>query len=71
MERSRTTPALAAATALTRSLAEHDADVYGGYLRDLRQELLEPPEFVRCDEPPQIGAGRDRAIRDGVAVWFD
>jgi hypothetical protein len=72
MERSRTTPASAAGTASTRALEEHDADVYGGHLRDLRQELLEPPEFVFRGEPLRlVDAGRVRAIRDDAAAWFD
>jgi len=71
METSRTTPP-PAATASTPSLEEPDADVYGGHLRALRQELLEPPEFVFAREPLQIlGAGRARAIRDDAAAWFD
>lgn len=72
MEQSRTTPASVAATASTPALEEDDADVYGGYLRDLREELLEPPELVFCREPLQVlGAGRARAIRDDAAAWFD
>jgi len=70
MEQSRTTPASAAASA--PALEQHDADVYGDCLRDLRQELLDPPEFVFCREPLRIlGAGRTRAIRDDAAIWFD
>lgn len=71
METSRTTPP-PAAIASTPSLEETDSDVCGGYLRALRQELLEPPEFVFSREPLQIlGAGRARAIRDDAAAWFD
>jgi hypothetical protein len=70
MERSRTTSAAAADTAST--LEDQDADGYGGCLRDLRHELLEPPEFVFRGEPLRlIGAGRARAIRDDAAAWFD
>jgi hypothetical protein len=66
METSRTTPP-PAATASTPSLEETDSD-----LRALRQELLEPPEFVFSREPLQVlGAGRARAIRDDAAAWFD
>jgi hypothetical protein len=72
MEQSRTTPASVAATASTPALEEDDADAYGSYLRDLREELLEPPELVSCREPLQVlGAGRARAIRDDAAAWFD
>ena len=65
MKQSRTTPAPA--------LDEHDADVYGDCLRDLRQELLEPPEFVFCggESLRTLGAGHARAIRDGAPTWFD
>jgi hypothetical protein len=71
MERSRTTPP-PAATASTSSLEEQDSDVHGDHLRSLRQELLEPPEFVFSREPLQVlGAGRPRAIRDDAAAWFD
>ena len=53
------------------AVGERDADVYAGYMSDLRQQLLEPPEFVLCDEPLQPrGADRGRAIRDGVADWL-
>jgi hypothetical protein len=71
METSRTTSP-PAATASTSALEETDSDVYGGHLRALRQELLEPPEFVFSGEPLRlIGAGRVRAIRDDAAAWFD
>jgi hypothetical protein len=71
MQTSRTTPA-DAATASTPSLEETDSDVDGGCLSALRQELLEPPEFVFSREPLQVlGAGRPRAIRDDAAAWFD
>jgi hypothetical protein len=72
MERSRTTSAVAADTASTHALEDQDADVYGGCLRDLRHELLEPPEFVFRGEPLRLlGPGRARAIRDDAAAWFD
>lgn len=70
MQRSRTTSPPAAATASTHE--DQDADAYGGCLRDLRQELLEPPELVFRGEPLRlIGAGRGRAVRDDAAAWFD
>ena len=54
------------------AVEEHDADVYAGYLSDLRHQVLEPPEFVLCGEPLQPRAsGRGRAIRDGAADWSD
>ena len=54
------------------AVEEHDANVYAGYMSDLRQELLEPPEFVLRDEVLQPrGSGRDQAIRDGVADWWE
>jgi len=72
MEQSRTTQASVAATASTPALEERDADVYRGYLRDLRQELLEPPRALFCREPLEVlGGGRARAIRDDAAAWFD
>jgi hypothetical protein len=59
---------------VTRSLKTAvavDAGVYAGYVRDLRQELLEPPEFVLCDEPLRPpGSGRGRVTGDGVADWL-
>ena len=68
MERSAPTSAPATASAPE----QRGADMYGGDLRDLRQELLEPPEFVFRGEPLRlIGAGRARAIRDDAAAWFD
>jgi hypothetical protein len=69
MERSRTPPAPATAAASTTALREQ---AYGDDLRDLREELLEPPEFVFSREPLRIlDAGRARAIRDDAATWFD
>jgi hypothetical protein len=54
------------------AVEEPDAGAYAGFLDDLRQELLEPPEFVLCDEPLQrLGSGRDRVIGDSVADWLD
>jgi hypothetical protein len=62
----------AAGTTSNRAFDEHDASVYADYLRDLRQELLEPPEFVLRAEPLQsVGPRRGRVIWDGVAVWLD
>jgi hypothetical protein len=53
------------------AVKDHDKDVYAGYVSDLRQQLLEPPEFVLCGEPLQPrGSDRGRAIRDGVADWL-
>jgi hypothetical protein len=70
MQRSRTTPPPAGAS--TPSLEEKDSDVYCGCLRALREELLEPPEFVFSREPLQLlDAGRTRGIRDDAAAWFD
>jgi hypothetical protein len=70
MQRPATTSA--PATASTPSPEQHGADTYGGDLRDLRQALLDPPEFVFRGEPLRlIGAGRARAIRDDAAAWFD
>jgi hypothetical protein len=68
----RSAPTSAPATASAPSPEQHGADMHGGDLRDLRQELLEPPEFVFRGEPLRlIGAGRARAIRDDAAAWFD
>ena len=54
------------------ALEERVADVYAGYLSDLRQEVLEPPEFVLRDEVLQPrGSGRGRAIHDGVVDWWE
>jgi hypothetical protein len=54
------------------AVEERAADAYAGYVSDLRQEVLEPPEFILRDEVLQSrGAGRDRAVRDGVADWFE
>jgi hypothetical protein len=54
------------------AVEDHDADVYAGYLSDLSQELLEPPEFVLRDEVLQPrGSRRGRVIRDGVADWSE
>jgi hypothetical protein len=51
---------------------ERAANVYAGYVSDLRQELLEPPEFALCRELlPARRSGRGRAVRDGVADWFE
>jgi hypothetical protein len=48
-----------------------DAGAYAAYVRDLRQELLEPPEFVLCDEPLRpLGSRRGRVIGDGVFDWL-
>jgi len=56
----------------TAVAVERDADVYAGYLSDLRQDVLEPPELVLCAPPLQPrGAGRARAVRDGVADWLE
>lgn len=64
-------PAIAAPAA-KRTLDEYDANLYAGYLRDLRLELREPPEFVLRHEPLHVrGSGRGRVIHDGVAVWFE
>ena len=42
----------AAPGAAPRPVDEHDADRYAGLLRDLREALQEPPEFVfRAGEP--------------------
>jgi len=72
MERPLDTPAPAACTVATRTLEEHDADVYAACLRDLRQALQEPPEFGLFDSPLQVlGAGRDRPLRDDLVLWFD
>ena len=61
MARSRTTPASGADAASKRSLEEHDAELYARYLRDLRQELQDPPELVLWEEELRalglIGAG--------------
>jgi hypothetical protein len=72
MHRSCITPAPGAPAAATRSHERHDdADVYGGCLRDVRQQLLEPPEFMLRSELLQPdGAGRDRPIHDGPVIWF-
>jgi hypothetical protein len=56
----------------TAVAVERDADVYAGYVSDLRQDVLEPPEFVLCDTPlPARDSRRGRAIRDGVADWLE
>ena len=71
MQRPLDTPGPGARTVPAGTLEEHDADVYAGCLRDLRQELLEPPEFGLFDGPLQVlGAGRDRPTRDDLALWF-
>jgi hypothetical protein len=55
-----------------RFLEERDADVYARYLRDLKQQLLEPPELVLDKADLQtLGSGRGCVIRDGVAVYYD
>jgi hypothetical protein len=68
---SRTSPS-AVDVASERSPDAGDADVYASHLRDLRQELQEPPEFVLCDEfVPAARSRRDDVLRDRVALWFD
>lgn len=68
----RSSPPSVARTAPARSLAEYDAGVYADYLRDLTQELREPPDFVLRAEPVQVpGPRRGRVIHDGVALWLD
>jgi hypothetical protein len=68
---SRTSPS-AVDVASEHSPEADDADVYACHLRDLRQELQEPPEFVLCDEfVPAARSRREYVIRDGVALWFD
>jgi hypothetical protein len=72
MQRSGNTSAPSASTVPACSLAEHDAPVYGVCLRDLRQALLDPPEFLLFGERLQVlGAGRDRPVRDDLVLWFD
>jgi len=72
MARSPMTSAPASRAVAERSLDEYDADLYAGYLRDLRQELQEPPELLPCHEPLLVhGSGRGRVTHDGVAVWFE
>jgi hypothetical protein len=72
MQRPLGTSAPGLCTVSACRLEEHDADMYAGCLRDLRQELMEPPEFGLFDGPLQVlGAGRDRPIRDDLALWFD
>ena len=46
-----------------------DAGVLAGYVDDLRQELLEPPEFVPC-AAPLPPARRARGRGDGVDDWL-
>jgi hypothetical protein len=72
MQRPLGTSAPGACTVAVCTLEEHDADVYAGYLRGLRQELLEPSEFLLFDGRLQVlGAGRDRPLRDDLVIWFD
>jgi hypothetical protein len=66
MARPHTASPPAARTASARVL---DDDAV--YLRDLWQELVEPPEFLPRAEPlPDFGADRGRVSWDGVAVWL-
>jgi hypothetical protein len=46
MDRSATTASPVAPSAPTDAGDEHDGDVYADLLRDLREALQEPPEFV-------------------------
>ncbi len=72
MQRPLDPPAPGACTVAACTLEEHGADVYAGCLRDLREALLEPPEFLLFDGPRQaLGAGRDRTLRDDLVLWFD
>jgi len=72
MQRPLDTPAPGACSVPACTLQEHRADVYADCLRDLRQELLEPPEFLLFAGPLEVlGAGRDRPSRDDLALWFD
>lgn len=66
MARTRTVSPPAVRTASTHPLDDHAV-----WLCDLRQELVEPPEFVLRAEPlPDFGADRGRVISDGVALWL-
>ena len=72
MQRSGNTSASAACTVAACTLQQHEAPAYAVCLRDLRQALLEPPEFPLFDGRLQVlGAGRDRPVRDDVVLWFD
>jgi hypothetical protein len=52
MDRSATTSSPVAPRAATSPVDEHDVDRYAGLLRDLREALLDPPEFAfRAGEP--------------------
>jgi hypothetical protein len=72
MQRPLDTPSPGARGVPACTPEQRGADVYAGCLRELRQELLEPPEFLLFAGPLQVlGAGRDRPSRDDLALWFD